>query len=79
MSYWLIPFIRRVGSWIYDFFILRSPFFDDGVVASESENIFGGPSGYFCFFSLLNLDGPLGYFCFFSLLVQNLVQIIYSI
>ena len=59
MSYWLIPIIRRVGLWIYDIFILRSPFFDDGVVASESENKFGGLSGYFCFFSLLNLEVPV--------------------
>ena len=43
---WL-SFSRRIGLLTYDFFILRFPFIDDGVVASESEKVFGPQLGYF--------------------------------
>ena len=48
---------------INEFFILRFPFFDDVVMASESEKKIGRRSGYFCLGNLFFLEVPVMCLC----------------
>ena len=51
---WLIPIAEAYWLLIYDFFILRFPFIDDGVLASESEKFIWSSIGLFLFMESFN-------------------------
>ena len=51
---WLIPITEAYWLLIYDFFILRFPFIDDGVLASESEKFIWSLIGLFLFMESFN-------------------------